>query len=521
MSWTFYDEFSGCGGGTQGAGSVEGIEPTVAANHLKLNMDSHAANYPGVDHFCEDVRRLDLTKFRRCDFAHFSPICPPFADARGKKQYFDSDTQTVLWEDENVAQLKEETRRGRVLMYEVPRYLEAMDLRGEPVLAGTVENVHQAVKWDHFTAWVRRIETIGYRVWVLALNSAHLHPVKTPRPPQHRNRLLVLFMHKSVDRPPDLDKWLTRPWAWCPRCDQWVRALRIWKKPGAFMGVYGIRHGQYYYRCPHVSCRNAAIEPHTVPALAALDLADLGPRIGDRAKPLEAATIRRISGGIAKHYAAMLAPAGGTWRNSAIPVTVPMATRTTRETDGFAVTPEFEQRMAFVMRNNGSRGDGAEHATPVTDALRTLTTKGHQSVVTWQLMVPYYSNGYAHKTDRPMGTLTTRDRYGLATGQLPADIDDVRFRMLTAAEVGNGMGFKPGYIVLGNKTEKVRQYGQAITPALTELAYRAIVEAVSGQESEPAPWDHSALPPDAPEPSRRRTPDRQDDGALFGIEEAA
>jgi DNA (cytosine-5)-methyltransferase 1 len=502
MTWTVLDEFSGAGGGSQGIEGVEGAEVVVAANHDKMSIASHQANFPTVKHIRDDIRHIDYREFPACDLAHFSPICPPFSDARGKKQYFDADSQTVLWETADMAQLKAETRRGRVLMYEVHRYLEAMMLRGRPVLAGTVENVVQAVKWDHFQTWLNRFHVNGYETRVLAVNSAHLHPVKTLRPPQRRGRLLVLFWLRDIGRAPDTDKWLTRPWAWCPSCDEWVRAVQVFKKPGAFMGLYGIRHGQYFYRCPHRSCGGRIVEPHERPAIDAIDWTLPAQKIGERVDakgrpdPLEEATIRRITAGIAKHYAAMLTPAGGTWRDSVVPLSVPMPARSTRDSDMVAYTGEWDRRFAFLMRNNGSRADGAEHCTPVTEAMRTLTTKGHQSLVLWNLLVPYYTHGSAYPAgDRPMGTLSTRDRYLFASGGTPpADVNEAFARMIAPHEAGFGMGFYPDYIVLGTHKDKMRQYGQAITPVLTELAYSAIIEMLSGQGFDPAPWNEPSPP---------------------------
>jgi DNA (cytosine-5)-methyltransferase 1 len=54
------------------------------------------------------------------------------------------------------------------------------------------------------------------------------------------------------------------------------------------------------------------------------------------------------------------------------------------------------------MRNNGSKGDGREHCMPVTKPVRTLTTTGHQSLVTWDLLVPYYSHGHAQPSSHPL-----------------------------------------------------------------------------------------------------------------------
>ena len=52
-----------------------------------------------------------------------------------------------------------------------------------------------------------------------------------------------------------------------------------------------VRYGkQYDYRCP--SCRGVVV-PRMTPSLAAMDLTNLGTRIGDRAKPLAPATMAR------------------------------------------------------------------------------------------------------------------------------------------------------------------------------------------------------------------------------------
>jgi hypothetical protein len=48
----------------------------------------------------------------------------------------------------------EERERSRALMWDVPRYLEAMLRReGRPVLAGVVENVVEARAWYRWHEW--------------------------------------------------------------------------------------------------------------------------------------------------------------------------------------------------------------------------------------------------------------------------------------------------------------------------------------------------------------------------------
>ncbi|MFI6496845.1 DNA cytosine methyltransferase [Nonomuraea typhae] len=141
----------------------------------------------------------------------------------------------------------------------------------------------------------------------------------------------------------------------------------------------------------------------------------------------------------------------------------------------------------FVMRNNTTRGDAGHLSTPFDAPLRTLTTAGHQSLVTWEsLLVPYYGKGNARPVSEPIGTLSTRDRYAVVHGLDDIDLDDVLFRMLEPHEIGRAMAFADGYTVLGNKRERVRQYGNAVTPPVAEVIVSALVEAITGEPLERA-----------------------------------
>jgi DNA (cytosine-5)-methyltransferase 1 len=584
VSLTLYDEFAGCGGSSQGAAAVPGVELVLAANHTEIAIRSHAANFPAADHYLGDVRAIDMAKFPRADLFWASPSCPPFSSARGKRRDFDRDTQGMLFETDQDAKVRAGATRGRALMHEIPRYLEAMRLRGRPVLGGVVENVVEARLWDMWPAWLARIRGLGYQVRVIAINSMHAAPRRTQAAPQSRDRLFAAYWLASLGRVPDWGKWL-RPQAWCPVCDERVTAVQVFKVPGRDMGRYG-RYGQYWYRCPHRSCRNAIAEPQVLPAAVAIDWSLEGTRIGDRVDakgrpdPLAPATIARIKAGIGRYWAPVLAPAGGTWRDKASTVDAPMPARTAVENDGLAVPPfvtvhrgedsrtsgiaeplptmvatanQFGlaappfitvfrgKSMAqpvgeplgtvtaagahhglfvppfltplrsgrprtiradteplatvvagggnhglaippLVMRNNTPRGGPGQMYTPVNEPLRTITTAGHQS-----LLVPYYGNGTARRASEPIGTLTARDRYALATGRALIDVDDVRFRMLEPHEIAAAMAFGPSYVVLGSKRQRVRQLGNAVTPPVAEVIVSALVEAITGEDLERCP----------------------------------
>lgn len=509
MTLTLIDFFCGAGGSSQGAAAVPDVAVRLAANHWDLAIESHAANFPRADHFQGDIHDADAARFPAADVFWASPECPQWSAARGRRRDFDR--QPDLFGEVLPDPAAD---RSRALMWDVPRYLAAVAGRGRPVLAGVVENVVEVRQWHRWGQWLAAIRNLGYDTRLIALNSMHARPAVTPLAPQSRDRLYLAYWRRKLGRAPDWDRYL-RPAAWCQACGAEVRAVQWWKRPGADMGRY---RQQYLYRCPRAACRNAVLEPPALPAAAAIDWTDLGTRVGDRARPMKAATRARIAAGLARYARPvtlettwhdqcravrvrpasdplstqtaqqtkalacppLLVPAGGTWRgkgtDGAAPVTEPMATRTVRENDGIAVAGEV------LMRNSTPHGKPAQMVTPVTEpAARTITAAGHQS-----LLVPYYGTAAAARpVAQPAGTLTTRDRYALATGTeaIPVDVDDVLFRMLKPAEIGAAMAFGDTYTVLGTQREKVRQYGNAVTPPAAEVLIRALAEAITGQEA--------------------------------------
>ncbi|GAA1526551.1 hypothetical protein GCM10009678_05040 [Actinomadura kijaniata] len=313
------------------------------------------------------------------------------------------------------------------------------------------------------------------------------------------------------------------------------------------MGRYGIRHGQYVYRCPHHSCRGRIVEPQALPALAAIDWSLPGVRIGERAElgmdPLAEATLDRIRAGLRKYAVPILSPAGGTWRDQAAPATAPMPTRTTRENDGIAVPPQGPPLLVPVegrpgktaasaagpMRTQTARnetgvawppflvplrgGGDKQRACGIDQPLRAVTSGGNHhglvlaepalpASVTGQrhLLVPYNGNGHARPVTDSLGTQPTRDRWSLVTG-LPTetvaevaaevaaevDLDQVRFRMLEPHEIKRAMAFADDYVLCGTaKRDLVRQLGNAVTPPVAELIVSALVECLSGEDLDTA-----------------------------------
>lgn len=593
MTLRLSDWFCGAGGSTQGAASVPGVEPVHAANHWAQAIETHAVNFPDVDHWKGDIRDVDVSKLPYAEIFWASPECTNWSQAKGRPQdYAVTDVALPGMEDPAPA---EEVERSRALMEEVPLYLRAMALRGRPVLAGVVENVVDIRNWTDWGRWRAEVEAVGYKTRLIALNSMHAQATRTPRAPQSRDRLYLAYWHVSLGRDPDWDRWL-RPSAWCPNCEEQVAAVQAWKRPGADMGRY---RKQYVYRCPRTTCRGQQVEPSFLPAAAAIDWTLPGERIGDRARPLAEKTLARIEAGIRKYArpitleatgntferrpgvrtwpadgvlttqttdptkavaVPMLVPAGGTWNDHASPVSAAMRARTTRDTEAVVVPPllvPVEGRdgkqagsALTAMRTQTGRNEtgllvapmvvtrrdfdgGHEHRVrAASDALPALAASGnHQSVVVppflttlrgggsqqsaytldralatvsangnhhglitpaqtmaaWAAVYGYDTGALRDHTLTPLPTQTTVEGDAVLTGDWPLPpVEDCLFRMLEPHEIHAGMAFVPDYIVLGNKRQRVRQLGNAVTPPVAEVLVSALVECITGEQIEGA-----------------------------------
>ncbi|HEY9411433.1 MAG TPA: DNA cytosine methyltransferase [Jiangellaceae bacterium] len=514
MTLTMTDLFCGAGGSSSGAVQVPGVSVRMAANHWALAIETHNTNHPDTDHDIADLSGVDPRRYPRTDILWASPECTNHSQAKGRRRNADA-TPDLLGEVLPDAAAD----RSRATMWDVPRFAEAHAYR-----AIVVENVVDAAKWVMWPAWLQAMTALGYSHHVVYLNSMHAGAAGLPAP-QSRDRLYVVFWRQG-ERRPDLERW-TRPTAWCDQHGP-VQAIQAWKRPDARWGRY---RQQYVYRCPNVACRNQVLEPAWLPAAAAIDWTIPGERIGDRARPLAAKTMARIQAGLERfardpfltvhrheyrtatldkpsptltasgNHLGLLVPVEGRDGKQATTAAEALRTMTTRNETAFVVplrnnntskaTAEpFDTfaaagtHHAMVMRNNGTRDhDPAWTCTPTTETLRTLTTGGHQSLVDWShMLVP--AGGTWNDTPTPisdvMRTRTTRDSEGLAS--VAVDVDDCLFRMLEPHEIARGMAFSDDYVIHGNKRERVRQAGNAVTPPAARDLLTAVTEAITGQE---------------------------------------
>jgi DNA (cytosine-5)-methyltransferase 1 len=480
------DLFCGAGGSSQGLHAA-GYDILTAANHWPLAVASHNENFPRTNHDCADISQVNPRRYKKTHLLWISPECTNHSIAKASAR-IQNDAVPDL---EGNTLPDDAAERSRATAWDAVRFAE---VHRYPVVI--VENVVDFAAWVLFDAWMASMRSLGYWSQVVYLNS--MFAGGTPAP-QSRDRIYIVFWRGI--KAPDLN---ITPAAWCGPCDQQVAAVQTFKAGASVKARY---RSQYIYCCP--LCKGE-VAPYVRGAAEAIDWSITGERIGDRSKPLADGTIARIKAGLEKYGSHMVVPVE---RNSdpnkrARPVDWPFGTQTARATNALAFVPFIASQRGggsktkcdpvtmpmgtvsaggnhhqlvtppgFVMRNNGSRGNGGEHCTPFSEPIRTLTTKGHQSIVTAEhMLVPYTRTSQARPVSEPMTTLTTHDRQGLV--EMAIDVDDCSLRMLQPHEVGAGMAFDNGYIVLGNKREQVRQYGNAVTPPAAQILGERVAAAL-------------------------------------------
>ncbi|MFC7246045.1 DNA cytosine methyltransferase [Catellatospora aurea] len=518
MSLTFTDIFCGAGGSSIGL-TAAGLELTLAANHWRTAIDTHAANFPHAEHLCADVNNYDMRALPRTDVLWASPICteasPAGGSAKATKARPRPRGQLDMFETGgHVAQAGFE--RTRATFHDVIRATEV-----HRYAAVLVENVPEvAWKWELFEWWCAGMRQLGYTQQTVCTSSAHIGGDGNPYAPQWRDRMYLVFTRTGIPAP-DV---APRPLAWCEPCGADVHAVQAWKETPKVrqFGRIGAYREQYVYLCPNTACGQAQVEPYVMPARAAIDWTDVGERIGDKTRPLAAATVARIRHGldmftdrqtlitvnhgdsdsralpidggplptrtlkIGEGFATppMLVPAGGRRRgDQAWPVNAPMRTRLTRESEAVVTPAPFltllrsgrprntdpaEQPLATLMTSGSNhaliapepfvavlRNHGTAHR--VGQPFQTMAAGGGHHA----LVIPYRRGNRPTTTDAPLHTMATHDSGALLRPAVA--VEDCYFRMLKPREQLRAQRFPDAYTVHGNVSEQTMQAGNAVS----------------------------------------------------------
>ena len=530
---SYVDYFCGYGGSSQGARKL-GLDIKMAANHWDKAVETHALNFPEADHDQADISGTDPRRHPWATVAWFSPECTNHSIAKGKKrQTADMPvvdlsaerSRATMWD---VPRFAEHHRYPYVLVENVvdafywvnfEQWLGAMTAMGYQHELVFLNSMHAGSEVAAPAPQSRD------RMYVVFWQAGQRKPNLAITPPA---------WCEGCDRQVDAVQVFKKALRWgryrsqyryhCPACSAVVEPYTLpaasvidWsnlgtriserEKPLAEKTLRRITAGIERYARPfHLEAggnQYDAADPkhkqHGSPTgymrvwpadrepLKTLHTAETkallvpvegreGKAAREAAETLRTMTTRNETAvAVVPPFMAELRGGGSVAR----PVTEPAATFTASGTHhGLVQPPDVD---AVVMRNNGTHGGpGAGMSTPVAEPLRTLTTSGHQSLVSWQRLFGYDAQKLRSLLE-PLPTQTTVQGDALLSGgSLPA-AEDCYFRMLEPAEIGLGMAFEADYRVLGNKREQVKGYGNAVTPCAASLLLGRVVEALTGE----------------------------------------
>jgi site-specific DNA-cytosine methylase len=482
------DNFAGGGGASTGMEFGLNRHVDIAINHDKDAIDMHKLNHPETKHYCEsvwDVDPIEACGGKTVGLAWFSPDCKHFSKAKGKTPV-NKQIRGLAWIAVSWAALV-------------------------PVRCFKIENVEEFLTWgpvvDGKPSPERKGETFDGFIKALTtgLGSSHMSYKDIYealfRCKYDIKRKLTIYKAVKHGLGYDVEKKIIKA------CDFGAPTIRkrlfiIGRNDGVSIKWPKATHGDGENLKPF---RTAAdIIDWSIPVKS----------IFNRKRPLVDKTMVRIAKGIEKYVInadnPFIIPAelttpfitecanGSSQRN--MPADEPLRTICAQVKGGhFALVSPILAKLSDVEQNIKIkpkkktlvtshmvklRGTNIGHGTD--EPVHTISAGGFHIGEVRAFLVEYYGAASAFSLDKPLHTVTTRDRFGLVTikGE-NYEIVDIGMRMLEPHELFAAQGFPLNYIIShdseGNKLAKHKQVarcGNAVCPPVAQ----ALVEANFGSE---------------------------------------
>lgn len=495
------DLFAGAGG--ESSGIMQAFEEAdmkvelYAVNHWELAIETHGLNHPQAFHYVEDVFTGTAKKHirdRRVGLLWASPECIFHSRARGKAGPCNEQSRAGI---NVVLDWCQDLTVDRVIVENVKEFLEfgELDSNGRPI---------PERKGKLFEKWVRDMQRLGYvldyrilcaadygaptsreRLFVQAVRKKSGKRIIWPQPSHSREQWIPTSAIIDWD---DLGTLLQDRKK--PLCENTLRRIEsgIRKHWGEWAEPYiAILRGQSSTRSIHDPLPTLTTGQH----MALVVPVDNGSNKGGARSvdaPLSTITTKQRHGILqslvmGKHSNSKANPVGEyplpTLATESGPQIIhplimgqhsgsqakpsdkhPVPTITT--------IPRVQLIFPLIM---GKHSDSP--ATPANaNPLPTLSTKAGPQMIN-PLIVNYYGTGICHQVDEPLPTVTTKQRFGLLS---PGQELALSYRMLNERELSRGTGFPEHYKFAGNKTQVVKQIGNAVPPPFAHAQVKPYVE---------------------------------------------
>lgn len=428
------DNFAGGGGASTGIEMATGRPVDIAINHDPAAITMHRANHPDTEHYCESVWDVDpreVTRGRPVALCWLSPDCTHFSKAKGGKPR-DKNIRGLAW----VALRWAATVRPRVIILEnVEEFQEwgPLDKNGYPIetqkgrtfrtFINALRRQGYEVDWRELRACDYGAPTIRKRFFLIARSDGH--PIVWPAPTH------------GDPKSPAVRAGRLKPWQTAAEIIDWsLPCPSIFDSSDEILRKYGIR----------------------------------------AVRPLAENTLRRIGLGVWKFIVnnsePFIAPVSWQAGEHSGPVAAFLAkyhTETTANPRGQTLdrpllTQDTSNRFALITANLQL----AEEPNPDADRV-------------YAFLIAYYGSSIGHGLDEPLGTVVTKDRFGLVMVKgTPYRIVDIGLRMLEPHELYAAQGFPKSYIFDRDytgrpisKKDQVAKCGNAVPPPFAEALVRA------------------------------------------------
>lgn len=431
------DCFCGGGGASVGIEMALGRSPDIAINHDPWALKMHTVNHPNTIHLEEDIFEVDLKKHvkgKHVSLMWASPTCTHFSRAKGGKP-LDNQMRILPWSVRNHAR---DIEPDVIVMENVKEILGWGPLKnGRPV---------DKKKGKHYRRFISAMYKIGYTKieWKILCAADYGAPTI-------RERWFCILRRDGIDI-------------------KWPEPTH--NKNGTDGKKKWVGCGDY------------------------IDWSDLGTSIFDRKKPLADATQKRIANGIKKYIidnphpyivkdkraiSFVIQYHGETRKGDSRGQLLTEPLKTIDTSNRYGIVTAFISQF-----NKSSVGFGCD------EPLRTLTTSpGHFGLVC-AFMIKYYGTGdNVTGLDEPIGTITTKDRFGLVSVVLDGQkyiITDIFLRMLKPEESKMCQGFPKDYVInrdiQWNKypvSQQTKFIGNSVCPMLAAAIIKKAVPYLIGK----------------------------------------
>jgi len=414
-----------CGAGGSSTGLVRAAEKLsmkidlLAVNHWPVAVETHTRNHPWARHLCADLSQVDPNKAvpsGRLDLLIASPECTHHSIARGGKPCSDQ-SRASAW---HVLHWAERLSVREILIENVRVFLG-----WGPLLDNSRPDPKR--KGETFEAFANALRSLGYVVEWRVLNAADFGDATC------RKRLFIRASRTGAihwPRPTHVGRW--RP----------AREVIDWDLPG--QSIFNRKRPLAKRTLDRIEAglRKFGGEP-----FIAVLRGTQPDQAGSWAKSVEEPLPTITAGGI---HAAICEPFVIGQQSGSVPRSVKDPLPTIATAGAIALCQPFVIPMEH---------SGRQQIRSTEEPLPTITTaKGGAFGLCEPFLTKYYGTARSAKpVTEPMDTITTKDRFALV---IPSGMD-IRFRMLQPRELAAAMGFDD-YSFAGNKTEQVRQIGNAV-----------------------------------------------------------